>query len=182
MLEHLSRLRSDSPYLAAAAVVLVSLVAAYALLLNRPLAAYRAARGARVALEASIAMERRDPTLAAALRRDAESLEGRLGTEAFSVPAPRFQAFVLGRLDEAARRAGVRLTGITPGPTRQVDSFLETLFSVQVVGPYAKSYEWLCEVRRSLAPIAAKEVQVSPESNSEELRMTLTLASYRPVQ
>jgi Tfp pilus assembly protein PilO len=145
--------------------------------------AYRAAAGARAALEATRASEPPVEQLLNARREEIAELGRRLHGERADMPARELEAVVVGRLQNVSWRHDVELTSVRPGRGEQLDVFEELLFDVELGGRYGDLYAWLEDLREEIAFVVIKSCSIrraeDEAAGEPKLRATLTLASYR---
>lgn len=88
-------------------------------------------------------------------------------------------AKVIGKLDRIAKQQSARLISIEPRNPTPVLLFEELPFSIEVEGTYFSLYKWLQAVEDNLQPMVIKEFQIHRGKSDEQIKMSLTLVSYR---
>jgi hypothetical protein len=90
----------------------------------------------------------------------------------------QLQATLIGAVERAAARHGVRLSGASPGPTRKLALFHEVSFEVGASGSYPGLLEWLVEIERTLPTLAILRFDLRGGTTPGPLEMKIRLAAY----
>ena len=99
-------------------------------------------------------------------------------------PAPEEQLTVslMRKLDQAASRAGIKLTSLKPAGHRQVLSFEELSFEVGAQGKYLALCQWLLGFEELIGKFATvSEFTMRSVEDGKQVSLSLRLALYRPL-
>lgn len=115
----------------------------------------------------------------AAAAQDVAALQSILHGTAPALASNEMVAFVIGRLDNLARKQNVQLLSVEPGDVTQVFEFDEIPFHIEIVGSYFHLVDWLRNAEQELGPMVIKTFDIAPAGAGENRRMRLTMVSYR---
>ena len=111
-----------------------------------------------------------------------KELRLQLHGEAGDMPVNEIEAYLVGRLQGLAWDAGVELTGVRPGPKKQIMKFEEISFKVDLTGEYRNLYKWLKKVGDTLGFMLVSNYEIGldgKKSNQIPLKMSVTIVFYR---
>lgn len=106
----------------------------------------------------------------------------KLNGEGVNLPFKQFEAHVIGQLQQTAWRNNIELAGVRPRVGEVISHFREILFDVNLSGDYFDIYNLLSDFEKTLGFIVINDFHIRPDTNNKnsgELRVKLTLASYR---
>jgi Tfp pilus assembly protein PilO len=150
----------------------------WTLLLRQPVATLRLQAAERARLE----LVERNPAAQqkelAALERASQQMIARLAPPAARASTQQFQSALIGELDLAAARHGVRLAGATPGQVRTVARMREVPFDLEASGSYQALLEWMAEIERSQANLAILRFELRPADTTGLLAMKIRVSAY----
>lgn len=174
----LMRMPARQLYLILGGLLAVAAALVWTLMLRQPLAALRLQAEERSRLEQVERTPAAQKAELAALDRDA-------GAMAMKLAPPRPQGggndlplAVIGELDRAAARHGVRLSGATPGPARIVARLTETPFDFEAVGGYQELIEWLADIEARQPNLGIARFDLRPSDKTGQVIMKIRVNVY----
>lgn len=117
-----------------------------------------------------------------ATRSEVAALRHRLHGDTANLPINQVESFVLGRLQNVSWRHDMLLVAIRPAEVRDVGTFKELLFDVELRGSYFGLNNWLADVGEELGFVVLQRFDIARASSLERepvVSVRLTLAAYR---
>jgi Tfp pilus assembly protein PilO len=179
----LAKLSPGMLTLLSALVIGALVLEAWILVLRQPFAAYRelsAARQSLRAIEELMAAQELELRQASARHKE---LSQRLGAElGETAPEEQLTVSLMRKLDQAASRAGIKLTSLKPAGHRPVLSFEELSFEVGAQGKYLALCQWLLGFEELIGKFATvSELTMRSVEDGKQVSLSLRLALYRPL-
>lgn len=98
-----------------------------------------------------------------------------------NLPISQIESYLIGRLQQISWRHNVELTGIKPSAKKEINSFQEVVFRVNLAGNYFDLYSWIKDLRKELRFTVIQQFEMHPieqKKNNSRLAASLTIASY----
>lgn len=114
-----------------------------------------------------------------------DELRFRLHGDMASLPLKQIESYVIGKLQKISWRNDVDLNSVKPATGREVQTFREMLFNIELVGAYEDIYRWLWDAKNELGFVVVKEYSMRRHDDIDEnpkLITEISLASYRVEQ
>lgn len=191
----LARLPQRQLHLLMAGVLLVTAALLWSFALRAPLAALRAQRADQLLLEQAVSNPRQMAAQLAALTAqvaaqeraatqladssDAEAAAG-AANSANAADASRMQLALIGQVDRACARHGVRLRLAVPAAARPVATFTEVAIDVEVAGSYRALLALLRDIDADGGKLAVVSFDLVSGDGASGRLMKIRLAAYLP--
>lgn len=178
LIRALARMPARQLHLVLGGSLAVALALLWVLGLRAPLAKLRLQDEERARLVLAV----RDPAMQqqqfAVLDSDIKVLRAALKMPHAGVGTDQLQGALIGALDGAATRHGVRVASVSPGPFRMVARFREVPFDLEASGRYADLIEWMADIERTQPAIAIQRFDLRPAGSGGQLSIKLRVAAY----
>lgn len=168
-----------------AAALLLIITAQVMYLLWPQFKAYKKVNNSLVLLQRAVSSSEGLEQQLSTARMDVEALRHELHGDMAGLPVKQMESYIIGRLQKVSWETNVELISVKPGNGRTVQMFQESLFDVELNASYFDFFRWLQSIGRDLGFIVIKKYAIQPmgsKSNDPELKITLTMVSYRVVK
>ena len=162
-----------------ASLILLTVVAAYLYLLQKPLLERKRAQQTLELLTEEITQGKPLGSKIDEFQNKMATLNLQLRGSGPELPDNQMMTFVVGQLDIIAGQHDLKLVSIRPGATKKVFMFEEFPFNIELAGSYTKFFDWLFQIENELGPIVIKQFEIIPVTNSSNKHFKLTIVSYR---
>lgn len=171
------------PPLIAFILIAFLLLEAWLLVLRKPFHQYQQLNDTAQNLALRISTRGGPSTEIAQLRQDLEKLDKRLQGELSLMQSTDIVvAPLMQQLDQSARKAGLRLSGVSPGVKRTISGFDERPYELTVNGAYLPLTHWLLNFDEVLGQnVVVTDLDMRPAGAGNELKLAMRIALYLPL-
>lgn len=167
------------------AIILIAFLVleAWVLVLRKPFYQYQQLGDTAQNLALRVSARGGPSTEISQLRQDLEKLDKRLQGELSLVQSTDIVvAPLMQQLDQSARDAGLRLSGVSPGVKRTISGFDERPYELSVTGTYLPLTQWLLNFDEVLGQnVVVTDLDIRPLGQASELKLNMRIALYLPM-
>jgi Tfp pilus assembly protein PilO len=183
LLRALDRKDPRLPPLIALILIGFLLLEGWLLVLRKPFNQYQQLTNTAQSLALRVSTRGGPSTEIAQLRQDIEKFDKHLQGELSLVQSTDIVvAPLMDQLDQSARAAGLRLSGVSPGVKRSVAGFDERPFELTVTGAYLPLARWLLDFGETLGQnVVVTDLDLRATGQTDQLKLSMRIALYLPL-